>query len=61
MKKIEEIKFIEASKPDIFHQKLIKAMYEMQLRGNEIEVSHSMCPDRHHGYMYSAIVVGRQE
>lgn len=62
MKKIERMKMLEASNAKEYQESLNKAVEELQSQNLEVEVSHSMCrAQKGVGYMYSAVVTGRQE
>lgn len=61
MKKIVSTKFIEAAKNDMYQKNLMNAIDELQSANLEVEVIHSMSQsNKGIGYMYSAIVIGRQ-
>lgn len=62
MKRIEKMEMIKASDENGYIQKLNKALEDFKALNLEVEVSHAMCQaNKGIGYMYSAVVIGRQE
>ena len=61
MKKIEKMQMVEESNAKDYHNSLNKIIEERQVLNLEVEVSHSMCRAvKGIGYMYSAVVIGKQ-
>lgn len=62
MKDIKKMKMIEAKNDKAYQESLEKAVEELQLENLEVEINHSMSQaQKGIGYMYSAVVVGRQK
>jgi len=61
MRKIEATKLIEAANASEYQKNLKNAIEELQSSNLQVEVVHSMSQaQKGIGYMYSAIVIGRQ-
>lgn len=61
MENIKEIRLVEASKAADYQEALRQAVDELQGMSCTVEVQHSMSQaQKGVGYMYSAVVIGRE-